>query len=192
MTVHVYTLGDSVTLVLNGTQVATTTVTAGDWAVATLTVPYRPGELTAIASQNGQEIGRKTLRTVGAPAALRLTSDIEVLTTSRDALAHVLVEVIDRQGAVVPDAVTQVTFQISGAGELASVGNGNPHNVDSFTRPHRYTWHGKAQAILRPAKTNGTVTITAHAAGLRPARLTLRVKARTSGVSKPQPRRNAR
>lgn len=175
MTVHVYTLGDSVTLLLNGTQVASTAVTADDWATATLTVPYRPGELTAIASQNGKEIGRKTLRTTAAPAALRLTSDVDVLTTSRDALAHVLVEVTDNGGALVPDAVTEVTFQISGAGELASVGNGNPHNVDSFTRPRRYTWHGQAQAILRPAKTRGTVTLTAQAAGLRPARLTLPV-----------------
>jgi beta-galactosidase len=175
MTVHAYTLGDSVTLLLNGTQVASTSVTADDWAVATLTAAYRPGELTAIASRNGKEIGRKTLRTAGAPAALRLTSDVETLTTSRDALAHVLAEVIDSEGAVAPDAVTQVTFQVSGAGELASVGNGNPHNVDSFTRPHRYTWHGQAQAILRPAKAHGTVTLTAQAAGLRPAKLTLPV-----------------
>jgi beta-galactosidase len=176
MTVHVYTPGDSVTLLLNGTQVATATVTAADWAMATLTVPYQAGELTAIASQNGQEIGRRTLVTAGAPAALRLSPDVGVLTTSRDGLAHVLVEVTDARGRIVPDAATNVSLQVSGAGGLAGVASGNPHNVDSFTRPHRYTWHGKLLAILRPAKTPGVVRLTAQAPGLRPATLALPVR----------------
>jgi len=68
-----------------------------------------------------------------------------------------------------------VTFRVSGAGELAGVANGNPHNLDSFRRPHRYTWHGQALAILRPAKRPGGLTLTARAPGLRPARLTLPV-----------------
>jgi beta-galactosidase len=181
MRVHVYTPGDSVTLWLNGTEIATRAVTAADWAVATLTVPYRAGELTAVASRNGREIGRQTLRTVGAPAALRLSSDAHDLTTGRDDLAYVLVEVVDRHGQVVPDAALQVTFEIRGAGALAAVGNGNPHNVDSFTQPRRHTWHGKALAILRPAKKPGSVTLTATAHGLRPATLTLKVDRSTRG-----------
>jgi beta-galactosidase len=181
MTVHVYTPGDSVTLWLNGTEIATRAVTAADRAVATLTVPYRAGELTAVATRNGREIGRQTLRTVGAPAALRLIPDVRDLTTSRDGLAHVLVEVVDRHGQVVPDAALQVRFEIRGAGELAAVGNGNPHNVDSFKQPRRYTWHGKALAILRPARKPGNLTLTATAHGLRPATLTLKVNRSTHG-----------
>jgi beta-galactosidase len=173
MTVHVYTPGDSVRLLLNGTEVGAATTPT--WAMATFTVPYEAGELTAIASRNGKEIGRTRLRTVGAPAALRLVSDVKDLTTGRDDLAHVLAEVIDGRGHVVPDAAFGVTFDVAGAGELAAVGNGNPHNVDSFRQPHRYTWHGKALAILRPAKRPGHVTLTARAPGLRPATLTLRV-----------------
>jgi beta-galactosidase len=107
--------------------------------------------------------------------ALRLTSDVKALTTSRDALAHVLAEVTDSHGAVVPHAVIQVRFLVSGAAELVGVANGNPHNVDSFTRPHRYTWHGQAQVILRPAKQPGSLKLTAQAPGLRSATLTLAV-----------------
>jgi beta-galactosidase len=173
MTVHVYTPGDSVRLLLNGAEVPG--AIAPNNCVATFTVPYAPGELTAIASRNGQEIGRKSLVTAGAPAGLRLTADVDGLTTSRDALAHVLVEVVDSHGRVVPSAVTEVTFEVKGAGELAAVANGNPHNLDSFRQPHRYTWHGRAQAILRPAKNPGAVSLIAQAAGLRTATLTLPV-----------------
>jgi beta-galactosidase len=176
MVVHVYTPGDSVRLLLNGAEFPGGAATAPERAVATFTVPYVPGELTAIASRNGTEIGRKRLRTVGAPAALRLTSDVDGLTTGRDDLAHVLVEVTDSRGHVVPDAVLEATFEVRGAGRLAAVGNGNPHNVDSFQQPRRFTWHGQALAILRPAKEPGSVTLTAKAHGLRPATLTLNVK----------------
>jgi beta-galactosidase len=130
-------------------------------------VPYAAGGLTAIADQNGKEIGRRTLTTVGAPVALRLTSDVDELTTGRDDLAHVLVEVVDAHDQVVHGGAFEVTFEVSGAGELAAVGNGNPHNVDSFRRPRRHTWHGQALAILRPAKRAGNVH--AHGEGLRAA-----------------------
>lgn len=175
MTVHVYTPGDTVTVFLNGAQVATATLTAADRAMATVTVPYEPGELTAVASRNGRQIGRQSLTTAGAAVALRLSSDVTALSTSRDDLAHVLAEVTDDHGRVVPDAVVQVEFQVTGAGDLAGVANGNAHNVDSFTRPSRYTWHGRAQAILRPAKRPGSIGLTARAPGLRPAALRLPV-----------------
>jgi len=175
MTVHVYTSGDTVTLLLNSTPVATGTVTTADRAMATFTVPYAAGVLTAVASRNGTEIGRTTLATVGAPHALRLVPDVERLTTGRDDLAYVVVEVVDHRGQVVPDAVFDVMFQVDGAGELAAVGNGNPHNVDSFRQPRRHTWHGRALAILRPAKRPGVMTLTASTPGLHPARLTLPV-----------------
>ncbi|WP_443077843.1 hypothetical protein [Streptomyces sp. NBC_01450] len=116
--------------------------------------------------------------------------------TSRDDLAHVLVEVADRHGRLVPDAALGVTFQVDGADELATVGNGNPHNVNGFGRPRRDTWHGQALAILRPAKSPGRVTLTASAPGLRPAAMTLTVGqertmdpcGRRSAGDKPVPR----
>ena len=175
MTVHVYTTGDTVTLSFNGTVIATNTVTAADKQVSTFSVPYAAGQLTATASQNGQQIGSQTLTTTGQPAALRLSPDVQSLTTDRDALAHVVVSVVDGQGNRVPDAVVGVSFSLSGAGELVAVGNGNPHNLDSFKRPGRYTWHGVALAIIRPAKQPGRVTLTASAPGLQPATLSLYV-----------------
>ncbi|MFF4728858.1 hypothetical protein ACFY3M_26600 [Streptomyces mirabilis] len=137
--------------------------------------------------RDGEEIGRTTLGTVGAPAALRLIPDVTDLTTSRDDLAHVLVEVTDSHGRLVPDATLRVMFQVDGAGELAAVGNGYPHHVDSFRQPRRHTWHGQALAILRPAKRPGRVTLTASAPGLRPAALTLTVGQQPACSDRGQP-----
>ncbi|MFE4834563.1 glycoside hydrolase family 2 TIM barrel-domain containing protein [Arthrobacter sp. NPDC056691] len=176
LNVQVYTSGDTVQLLLNGLLIASNTVQDSDKQMTNFRVPYAPGQLTAIASRNGLEIARKTLTTTGAPAGLRLTSDVQNLTTGRDDLAHVLVEVIDKEGRRVPDAVTKISFYVSGAGNLIGVGNGNPRNVDSFKRPRRHTWHGQALAVLRPSKSTGTLTMTATAPGLNYATMSLPVR----------------
>lgn len=175
MTVHAYTSADTVKVYLNGALIATNAVTSDDKCISTFTVPYSAGELTAVAYRNGQQIGRKTLTTTDGPASLRLTSDRKLITTDRDDLAHVLVEVLDRQGRVVPDAAIQVGFALDGAGTLAAVGNGNPHNIDSFQQPSRYTWHGQALAILRPGKSPGSLRLAASADGLSGDQLTIPV-----------------
>jgi beta-galactosidase len=182
MTVRVYTAGDAVTLLLNGKVLETRPVTEADKRAVAFHVPYAPGELTAVASRGGVQIARKSLATAGAPAALRLSSDVSTLTTRRGDLAHVLVEVVDEAGRLAPDAVLRVEFATLGAGELVGVANGNPHNADSFKRPRRWTWHGQALAILRPAKQPGTLALMATAAGLRPARLELPVYAPSPGA----------
>jgi hypothetical protein len=54
----------------------------------------------------------------------------------------VLAEVVDSQGrgARCHRQGQLPGFQVAGAGDLIDVGNGNPHNVDSFSRPRHYTW----------------------------------------------------
>ena len=176
MTLHAYSSGDNVRLLLNDALLETKAITDADKCVATFKVPYKPGNLSVIAIKNGTEIGRRTLTTTGKPIGLRLTSDVKSLTTSRADLAHVLVHVVDSHGQVVPDAVLKVSFQVNGAGKLIGVGNGNPHNVDSFQRPRRWTWHGTALAILRPDKSPGKLSLTASADGLASAKLVLSVE----------------
>ena len=175
MIVRVYTGGDSVTILLNGKSIATKAVAETDKRRIAINVPYETGKLEVVASKDGKEIARKTLETAGLPAALRLRSDVPRLTTSRSDLAHVLVEVVDAQGRLVPDALVHVSCSAAGAGELIGMGNANPHNVDSFRSGRRWTWHGKALAVLRPAKRGGVLSLTATAPGLRPARLSLSV-----------------
>lgn len=176
MKVRVYTSADTVELVLNGKTVATNHLIESDGRVTTFNVLYSPGELTAIARRSGREIARKTLTTTGRPAAIRLSSDVRGLTTSRDDLAHILVEIVDDRGRRVPDAVVDVAFTVHGAGELAGAASGNPHNVDSFKRAGHRTWHGQALAILRPAKRPGTVMLTATAPGLAAGAVRLPVR----------------
>lgn len=62
----------------------------------------------------------------------------------------------DAVGNVVPNAENiDVSFTISGNGELAGVGNGNPTDISSFKQPKKKVFHGKALVIIRPTGAKG-------------------------------------
>ncbi|MFB7893621.1 glycoside hydrolase family 2 TIM barrel-domain containing protein [Microbacterium sp. NPDC056044] len=163
MTVRAYTTGDSVTLTLNGATVGTQHLAPSDKRIATFTVPYAPGELIATASRDGQQIAQQRLATVGAPTALRLTPETSAVRATPDDVGYLTIEVVDAQGARVPDAVIPLTVAVSGAGTLAAIANGNPRDVDSFQGPHRHTYQGVAQVIVRPGDKSGVVRVSVTA-----------------------------
>jgi beta-galactosidase len=71
-----------------------------------------------------------------------------------------------------------VSFTVTGAGELAAVGSGNPCDPASFRRPERTTFQGRCLAILRPAGQPGKITLKAEAEKLSPATVTVRCRGR--------------
>ena len=175
MTVRVYTRGDRVALFLNGKQVGEKQMAAGDALRAEFSVPYSAGELRAVAYQGGQEVGRIAFATAGPAHALELTPDRRRIRASRDDLSYAMVTVVDAQGRPVPDAVVPVRFAVSGAGELAAVGSGNPREMASFQRPERKTFHGQCVAIVRPTGGAGTIRVRAESPGLVAAAAEVRV-----------------
>ena len=175
MTVRVYTRGDRVALFLNGKQVGEKQMAAGDALRAEFSVPYSAGELRAVAYQGGQEVGRIAFATAGPAHALELTPDRRRIRASRDDLSYAMVTVVDAQGRPVPDAVVPVRFAVSGAGELAAVGSGNPREMASFQRPERVTFHGQCVAIVRPTGGAGTIRVRAESPGLVAAAADVRV-----------------
>lgn len=169
MTVRVYTSGDRVALKLNGALVEEKAVVAGDKMIATFKVPYSPGTLSATAYQGSVALGTQTLTTVGAPTTFRLTCEEGKLPNDAGALGHVLVEVVDDQGRLVPDATVKVNFSVSGNISFVSASSANPHYVDSYRQPRRYTYHGQALAIVTNTRANGRGKLTVSADGMAPA-----------------------
>ncbi len=166
MTVRVYTRGDSVRLMLNGKEVGSKQLSASDSLRAEFTVPYAPGELKAVAYQNGQEIGTIAFTTVGKPHSLLLTPDRKTIRASRDDLSYMMVTVVDENGHPVPDAVVPISFFVSGAGEIAAAASANPREMSSFRQPHCNTYHGQCVAILSPTGQPGTIHLRVESPGL--------------------------
>jgi beta-galactosidase len=79
---------------------------------------------------------------------------------------------LDADGRQHPLADDQVHFSVSGAGEIAAVGNGNPLSFEPFIADRRHLFYGKALLIVRPhAGKGGVITVKAVSAELEPAEL---------------------
>ncbi len=175
LTVRVFSSGDQVRLLLNGKEIATKPVSAETKLIAEFEVPYAAGELKAVALKDGKTIAETAFKTAGKPAGLRIAADRRTIRTDRNDLAYVTLEITDRAGNLVPDAAVPVSFEISGAAELAAVGTANPKDMRSFRGRNPSTFHGRCTAIVRPAGKPGSVTLVAKSPGLPPARIVLRV-----------------
>ena len=177
--INVYSRHPTVGLLLNGKPVGPPQNTSR-YTATFAGVPYTTGTLTAVGyDANGKVAETKELATAGAPAALKLTPDRTKLRADRGDLSYVTVEVVDANGNLVPDAAFLVKFTSTGTGELAAVGSGDPADIGSFYQGTRTTYQGRAMAILRPGTASvlptagGSITLTATAAGLKPATATV-------------------
>jgi len=132
-------------------------------------VPYAPGELKAIALKNGKTVATKILHTTGEPAAIDLVVDRLVIRADRQDLAFVAINIIDKNGHIVPNAATQINLSVKGAGELVAAGSAHPYDMASFQQPECKTFRGKALAIIRSTLKAGDIEFTATADGLEKA-----------------------
>jgi len=168
MDVRVFSKCQAVRIELNGKIIAEKPVSDSSNLITTFRVPYEQGVLRAVALNNGIEVASKELKTVGAPAKVKLTADRSTITADRNDLSYVKVEVTDAQGNLIPNATIPVTFSVSGVGEIAGSGNACPTDMQSFNNTVCKTYRGQALVILRPTKDvkTGIITLNAVAGGL--------------------------
>jgi beta-galactosidase len=169
MQVSVYSRCSEVRLELNGKVIGQKPVSEETRLTAKFEVPYAPGELKAVGLTDGKEVATRIFKTAGNPASLKLTADRNKIRANRDDLAYVTVEVLDKDGNLVPNAVIKVKLSVSGDGELLASGNAAPNDMQSFQQPQKETWHGRCLAIIRPNGPAGKITLTAKAEGLKDA-----------------------
>jgi len=143
-----------------------------DYRLRWFDVTYEPGELRAVAYRKGRKIGEATMRTAGAPVAVKLTDDPYNPAGART--RFVQVDVVDAAGTRDPLATADVRFSMEGPGEIVAVGNGNPKDHKVFTDVSHHPLHyGKAVAVVR-RKGPGDLTLKAEVKGLKPATLVLK------------------
>lgn len=140
-------------------------------------VVYEPGEVMVVAyDEQGNETGRKTVKTAGKPDHLVLTPNRQSLNADGDDLLYITVQVADKDGNIVPTDEREVNFSVKGAGKFRATANGDPTSLRSFQEPVMDLFSGAATAIVQAGETPGTVTFIAKAKGVKPATLTIPVK----------------
>ncbi len=175
--VYVHSKADSITLELNGKVISTQSRSPKEITCEFL-VPYEPGTLVAKSYVNGAERATDTLKTVGKPYAVKLIADHKNITTNPNDLSFINVQIVDKNGEVVPyaDDILVKYQMLNDIGEIAGVGNGNPFDISSFQKPEKKVYRGKGLVILRPNGKQGTAVLRASARGLKDSSIEIVIK----------------
>ncbi|MEU9916923.1 glycoside hydrolase family 2 TIM barrel-domain containing protein [Streptomyces sp. NPDC051001] len=147
-------------------------------------VPYRPGELKAVARRGGKVVATDVLRTAGPARAVRLTADRKTLSADGRSLVFVTAEIVDARGVVVPDAENLISFEVKG-GSLAGLDNGREESAERYQASTRTAFCGKALAIVRAGTEPGALKVTARAEGLKTGTASLRTRPARSASATP-------
>jgi beta-galactosidase len=180
--VEVYTNAEEVELFLNGRSLGLQKLHP-DASPITYSVPYSPGEIKAVAKTKGQIVATEVLKTAGKPARIVLAADTPdtPLTPAWDDVRYLTATLADSAGTRIPDSTTVIHFAVSGPATIIAVDNGNMLDHDPFQATHRKLYDGNAIAILRATRSTARIIVTATAAGLPDATISLR----TAPISPP-------
>lgn len=173
--VDVYANCETVELFLNGESLGRKSATEATNCVFSWNVPFRPGELKAVGTSAGKTV-EQCLVTAGAPARIELVPDRAQLAADGRDVAHVEVRLVDAKGLLVPNADALCAVQITGAGRLLGVDNGDQRDMTALTSPTRRTRQGRALATVQSSRKPGLLELVVSAPGLPEARLSLPVK----------------
>jgi beta-galactosidase len=157
--VWAYSNLDEVELLVNGKSLGSQKVPRlghVEWKVK-----YEPGVIEAHGLKDGQIVLTEKRETTGEPVSIRLTADRTAINADGEDVACLKVEVLDKDGRLVPTAGNKIAFNISGAGKLIGVGNGDPNCLESDKEPRRSLFNGLAQVIVQSTKRPGEIHVEA-------------------------------
>ena len=163
---------DEVELFLNGRSQGTKRKQGDDMHVF-WRLEFEPGSVKAVSRKNGQVVLTKEVTTAQTPAKILLTPDRQTIKADGSDLSFVTVQVVDKNGTVVPAADNLIRFEVSGAGFIAGVDNGNQISHEPFKADQRKAFHGMALAIVQSKKKGGQIILKATSDNLAPASIVI-------------------
>jgi beta-galactosidase len=166
--VWAYTNCDSVELFLNGTALGSRTFQPDGPLHLEWQVPFQPGTLSAKARKDGAVVATAEVRTAGVPTRTAVSADRYTIQADGQDLAFVTVDIVDRDGVLVPTANHSVRFSVTGPGAIVGVDNGNAASTESYKGTVRQAFNGKCLAIVQSTSEAGVIVLTAGADGLSP------------------------
>ncbi len=147
-------------------------------------VRYEPGEVRVVVyDANGRQRGERVCRTAGAPSRLTITQQTldeyrgpKTLRADGEDMAFYVVQAVDGDGNLCPEADCQIDIQVSGAADFKGICNGDPTSFEVFTRPTMKLFKGQLVVGIISNGRKGTAQITAQTQGLLPASARIKVK----------------
>ena len=171
--VEVCTNCGSVELFLNGKSLGSKELSTAPNLILKWEVPYEAGILKAVGKIDNKEVCTYKLQTTGKPAGILLKPDRKTIKADGRDLSHIEVNVVDKDGNIVPYADNLITFNISGKGKIIGAGSGNPQSIEDYKSNKRKAYNGKCLVIIQSTTKPGEIQLTTTSSGLPQSSITI-------------------
>lgn len=166
-----------VELFLNGRSLGRQRLThepgSGRRVIADYQALYEEGTIMAVGyDEEGREIARESRESFTDSKALVLTPENTQLTADGRDLWFVQISAVDEKKRTVENACDRVLVEVSGAGRLVGLDNGDSTDLDSYKGKSRRLFNGKLLAMIQTNAEPGKITIKVSGKGLKGTELT--------------------
>lgn len=166
--VYCYTNCASAELFVNGESQGKKKKGLGEYRLKWNNVIYQPGSIKVVGyNKQGSSLCEEEIKTAGEPYRIELMPDRRMVKADGEDLVFVTVQITDQEGHVCPLADNLITFQVTGEGTIAAVGNGNPISHESYQAHQRKAFHGLCLVIVKSTNEAGEIRLRASSNGLK-------------------------
>jgi beta-galactosidase len=169
--VYCYSNLDSVELFLNGSSLGKKEMPRNSHLV--WKVRYAPGVLQAKGYKGDREVLTAKRETTSEPSRIVLRPSRLRISADGEDVSLIEVRIEDKHGRLVPIADNEVRFEVSGAGKIIGVGNGNPSSHEPDKASKRQAFNGLCMVIVQSLKQAGELRLVAESARLESASLVI-------------------
>lgn len=138
-------------------------------------IPYAKGTIKAIGKRNGSICCSYELKTADEPFKLELLSDTITLKANKQDVAHVEVQILDKNNTLVYDADNQIECEIEGPGEIIGIECSNPISHQNYKEAKRKAYNGKLLIYVKSTDKAGTITLKTSSVGLESSSVEINV-----------------
>ena len=140
-------------------------------------IPFEKGELRAEAlDENGNIIAEDIRRTFGNATVIKAVPDKTTLKADGTDMIFVDISAYDKDGVFTANANNRVFVDVSGAGRLVGLDNGDSTDYDSYKGISRRMFSGKLLAMIAAKTAAGDITVKITSPGLPETVLSLKAE----------------
>jgi hypothetical protein len=129
-------------------------------------IPYETGVVKAVAKNKGEKPVVSVLNTVYNPVKLKVTSDSNIIKADGSDVAVVEVSLVDKNGNASYLSKNNITFEVSGEGNIIGTDNGDANCIDNFKQTNRNAYGGRCIAVVQSTGKPGKITVVVKSDGL--------------------------
>ena len=143
---------------------------SGSHLIADYKIAYESGTLLAVAyDENGQEVAREEKKSFGNSRQIVIYPENTTVQTDGQDLLFLEIGTLDAEGNPVENACDRVQVEVSGAGRLVGLDNGDSTDYDQYKGKSKRLFGGKLLAIIQGEMEPGEIQISVSGVNLKSA-----------------------